>query len=122
LFLNDNLALSGQLTFQRPVLILLDRNFDLATPLHHTWTYQALLHDLFDLKSNKIEIEIEKTNTLGTSKTSESKKYVLLNSDKFWKQQKGNSFPVVAESIAEELDKYKQYENELKNLKDTIVN
>ncbi len=122
MFLNDNLALSGQLTFQRPVLILLDRNFDLATPLHHTWTYQALLHDLFDLKSNKIEIEIEKTNTLGTSKTSESKKYVLLNSDKFWKQQKGNSFPVVAESIAEELDKYKQYENELKNLKDTIVN
>ena len=31
---------------QRPLLILLDRNMDLATPLHHTWTYQALAHDV----------------------------------------------------------------------------
>ena len=44
-----------------------------------------------------------------------------LNTDKFWKQQKGNTFPVVAESIQEEIEKYKQYENELKSLKDTIV-
>jgi len=26
--------------------VILDRNFDLATPLHHTWTYQALVHDV----------------------------------------------------------------------------
>lgn len=26
--------------------MILDRNFDLATPLHHTWTYQALVHDV----------------------------------------------------------------------------
>lgn len=31
---------------QRPLLVLLDRNLDLATPLHHTWTYQALAHDV----------------------------------------------------------------------------
>ena len=31
---------------QRPLLVLLDRNMDLATPLHHTWTYQALSHDV----------------------------------------------------------------------------
>ena len=34
-------------SFQRPVLIILDRNNDLCTPLHHTWTYQALCHDVF---------------------------------------------------------------------------
>ena len=33
-------------SFNRPLLIILDRHIDLATPLHHTWTYQALAHDL----------------------------------------------------------------------------
>ena len=35
-----------QIGLQRPLLALLDRNLDLATPLHHTWTYQALAHDV----------------------------------------------------------------------------
>ena len=99
--MNETISQSGQLSFQRPLLILLDRNFDLATPLHHTWTYQALMHDLLDFKLNRIEIE--KTSA-GTSR--ESKTYDLLNTDKFWKQQKGNTFPVVAESIQEEIEKY----------------
>lgn len=33
--------------FQRPLLILLDRSMDLATPLHHEMTYQSLVHDIF---------------------------------------------------------------------------
>jgi len=33
-------------SFQRPLLVILDRNMDLATPFHHTWTYQALVHDV----------------------------------------------------------------------------
>lgn len=119
LFLNETISQSGQLSFQRPLLILLDRNFDLATPLHHTWTYQALMHDLLDLKLNRIEIE-KSTNQAGAS-SRESKTYDLSNADKFWKLQKGNTFPLVAESIQEEIEKYKQYENELKSLKDTLV-
>ena len=39
-------SLNFLLSFQRPVLIILDRNVDLCTPLHHTWTYQALCHDV----------------------------------------------------------------------------
>ncbi len=31
---------------QRPLLIVIDRNMDLATPLHHPWTYQSLVLDL----------------------------------------------------------------------------
>jgi len=117
LFLSDAISHSGQLSFQRPALILIDRSFDLATPLHHTWTYQALMHDLYDLKLNKVEIG---ASSSAAAAPTPKKSYILLNSDKFWKQQKGNTFPVVAESIAEELEKYKQYENELKSLKDTI--
>lgn len=119
LFLNDTVSHGGQLSFQRPLLILLDRSFDLATPLHHTWTYQALMHDLYDMKLNKVEITSTSSSASGSTQV-QKKPYLLLNTDKFWKQQKGNTFPVVAESIAEELEKYKQYENELKSLKNTI--
>ena len=117
LFMTDSIGQSGQLNFQRPLLILLDRNFDLATPLHHTWTYQALMHDVFDFKLNRVEVDSSST----PANALKSKTYDLLNSDKFWKAQKGNPFPVVAESIQEELEKYKQYDEEIKNLKDTIV-
>lgn len=85
--------------------------------MHHTWTYQALLHDVFDLKLNRIDIPKAASVQAPGGKTT----YDLLNTDKFWKQQKGNPFPVVAESIQEELDKYKQYDEEIKSLKDTIV-
>lgn len=67
------------------------------------------------MKLNKVEIA-------SGSSASAKKSYILVNSDKFWKQQKGSTFPVVAESIAEELEKYKQYETQLKSLKDTLVN
>ena len=123
LFLSDTLTHSGQLSFQRPMLIILDRNFDLATPLHHTWTYQALIHDVFNLNLNKVEIEKVPASNPSNASTSknENKKYDLSNKDQLWKLQKGNPFPVVAESIQEELEKYKQYDGEIKNLKETYV-
>ena len=37
---------TGRYSFHRPVLVLVDRAMDMATPLHHTWTYQALAHDV----------------------------------------------------------------------------
>jgi hypothetical protein len=55
---------SGNFNFQRPLLIVLDRNVDMATPLHHTWTYQALAHDLLNLNLNRVIIE-ESTPTGG---------------------------------------------------------
>lgn len=123
LFLNDNMSHPGQLSFQRPLLILLDRNFDLATPLHHTWTYQALIHDVFDLKLNRVDLETSNQSTGSTSPSiaTQRKTYDLLNTDKLWKQQKGNPFPIVAESIQSELEKFKQYDGQIKNLKDSIV-
>ncbi len=45
LFSGDNMPMA-QLSFNRPLLVILDRDVDLATPLHHTWTYQALAHDV----------------------------------------------------------------------------
>ena len=40
------LLLSVVCSMHRPLLVILDRGIDLATPMHHTWTYQALAHDI----------------------------------------------------------------------------
>ncbi|CAM4866718.1 unnamed protein product [Rotaria socialis] len=107
------------LSFQRPVLVILDRSIDLASLLHHTWTYQALAHDILDFKSNRVEIEeVNESIVLNDGQhPTKRRSYDLMPTDKFWKQQKGNPFPIVAESIQEELERYRQSEEEVKRLK-----
>ena len=118
-FTSDSIQ-AGQFSFQRPLLVLLDRNLDLATMLHHTWTYQALSHDVLDLKLNRVEIE-ESTEVRspggGTRPTKKKKSYDLNPTDTFWEMQKGNPFPTVAEAVQEELDAYRAKEDDVKRLK-----
>lgn len=108
------------LTFHRPLLVVLDRNLDMATPLHHTWTYQALAHDVLDLKLNQVRIDDSNDKSLIASsrpKKSNVKTYDLNPSDKFWQQHKGSPFPQVAEAVQEELEAYRSSEEEVKRLK-----
>lgn len=91
----------------RPVLVLLDRNVDLVPMLSHSWTYQSLVHDVLNMKLNRITIEapIDENNPAkGTSK----KSYDLNASDFFWAKNAGVPFPQVAEDIDAELTKYKE--------------
>ncbi|GJQ86624.1 Slh [Trypoxylus dichotomus] len=110
-------AQTGNFNFQRPLLIVLDRNIDMATPLHHTWTYQALTHDVLDLTLNRVVVE-EQTIVGGTK--SKTKPYELDSKDKFWVTHKGSPFPTVAEAIQEELEQYRSSEEEVKKLKSSM--
>jgi hypothetical protein len=47
----------------RPLLLIFDRNSDLATPVIHTSTYQSLIDDLLDHKLNRVNIELAKGPT-----------------------------------------------------------
>lgn len=106
---------------QRPMLIVLDRNMDMATPLHHTWTYQALAHDVLNLKLNQIKIEDGSIAASGARpKRPSVKTYDLNVSDKFWQQHKGSPFPQVAEAVQEELESYRAQEDEVKRLKSAM--
>ncbi|XP_077992869.1 sec1 family domain-containing protein 1-like [Glandiceps talaboti] len=123
LFTTDSIQ-SGQVSFQRPLLVILDRNMDLATPLHHTWTYQALAHDVLDLKLNQVVIE-ETTETHSASPSGarpkkKTKTYDLNPKDKFWGQHKGSPFPMVAEAVQSELESYRASEDEVKRLKSAM--
>jgi len=49
------LVISSLLT---SVLVILDRNVDLIPMLSHSWTYQALVHDVLDMKLNRVTVEV----------------------------------------------------------------
>lgn len=40
------------------VLIIVDRDIDLASMLSHSWTYQALVHDVLDMKLNRVTLSV----------------------------------------------------------------
>lgn len=108
---------AGSFSFQRPLLVILDRNIDMATPLHHTWTYQALAHDVLDLSLNRIILEDDEISG-GTRR--KSKPCDLDKNDKFWSSHKGSPFPIVAEAIQDELESYRSSEEEIKKLKSSM--
>ncbi|KAL8444229.1 hypothetical protein Emag_005630 [Eimeria magna] len=51
----------------RPLLILLDREFDLLTMLQHTWLYGALMHDLLKLRLNRVTVPSSASDRSGSS-------------------------------------------------------
>lgn len=86
--------------------------------LHHTWTYQALTHDVFNLQLNRVEVEeTVEAKSPGGAPMKKKKSYDLNPTDRFWQAQKGSPFPMVAEAVQEELDSYRAQEDEVKKLK-----
>ncbi|XP_014208527.1 protein sly1 homolog isoform X2 [Copidosoma floridanum] len=111
---------SNHFSFQRPLLIVLDRSVDMATALHHTWTYQALAHDVLELSLNRLVVEESAGKSAAGGARSKTRACELDATDKFWLNHKGSPFPRVAEAIQEELEQYRTFEQEVKKLKTTM--
>ncbi|KAI1748073.1 snare docking complex subunit [Xylaria castorea] len=104
---NSRPASSAGTPASRPVLIILDRNVDLNPMLSHSWTYQSLVHDVLNMKLNRITIETpvdEDNPAKGVTK----KAYDLTSADFFWEKNAAVPFPQVAEDIDAELSRYKE--------------
>ncbi|KAI0102826.1 snare docking complex subunit [Nemania sp. FL0031] len=104
---NSKPASSAGTPASRPVLIILDRNVDLNPMLSHSWTYQSLVHDVLNMKLNRITIETpvdEENPAKGVTK----KAYDLTSADFFWEKNAALPFPQVAEDIDAELTRYKE--------------
>jgi hypothetical protein len=86
-------------TLQRPLMLLLDRNFDVSTLLRHTSTYNALVHDILGLHLNRVTI-----NRAGQ----DAKTYDIDVKDFFWQQNASLPFPTVAENVDISLNSYKE--------------
>ena len=100
---------TGRYSFHRPVLVLVDRAVDMSTPLHHTWTYQALAHDVLPYNQNRV--------TVSGGEMKKDKVYKLDQKNNFWMDYKGSPFPQVAEAIQEALEQIKGKEEEIKSMK-----
>ena len=66
--------------------MILDRQVDLATPLHHTWTYQALAHDVLQYSLNRVSITEPDQGAGARRKT---RVCDLDSKDQFWMNHKG---------------------------------
>lgn len=110
--LRDNITLfqraalgARALSFRRPLLLLLDRDFDLPAMLHHAWTYHALIHDCLDLRGNTLHSNVPPQ--AGTTELVE-KSYLLDGEiDDFWHKHASSPFPVVAEAVEASLSSYR---------------
>ncbi|VDP76459.1 unnamed protein product [Echinostoma caproni] len=124
--------------FQRPLLVLLDRNLDLATPLHHEMSYQSLVHDIFNIRLNRVQVDLELAKETPTTEGQESgdiqtrttpakkksgklEQYDLsTNTDRLWREFKGAAFSDVAEAIREEVTTLRSYEKRMGELRSAM--
>ncbi|KAK8809547.1 hypothetical protein WA158_000490 [Blastocystis sp. Blastoise] len=71
---------------RNPLLILIDRDIDIAQPLHHTANYQSLMNDVCVTNYNRV--------TIPATETSGALSYYLdKTSDTFWRDYSGKIFP-----------------------------
>lgn len=96
--LGPSLMSVDDMGLQRPLVLILDRTFDLATPLRHSSSYAGLIVDVFGLEHNRCVYMDEK---------SEKKAFTVDTLDEIWEQNAARPFPQVAEAVDEALKKYK---------------
>ncbi|KAI3405453.2 SLY1 [Candida oxycetoniae] len=114
---------NGSSLSQRPVIILLDRNFDLASMFAHSWIYQCMVSDVFQLKRNTIKLIKSGKNegggggggNEGSGETPVIKNYDIDPRDFFWNKYSQLPFPDVVENADLELNLYKQDAKEITN-------
>ncbi|ACO61084.1 predicted protein [Micromonas commoda] len=109
MFSDDGYAGAGSLSLgsreERPILCIFERNFDLAAALQHAWTYAPLVHDVLDMRLNRVDI------TQGSSALDAAagkKSYDLEDNDPFWRANADSQFPKVAEEVEAQLAAYKK--------------
>lgn len=96
-------SLDGGAT-SRPLLCIVDRDVDLATMLNHTWTYQAMAHDVLGMKLNRLTVNVDSS---GDAKA-QNKSYDVDESDSFWTTHAGAPFPNVAEAVHVAIEQFEK--------------
>ncbi|VEU22546.1 DEKNAAC103459 [Brettanomyces naardenensis] len=86
-----------------PLLLILDRKNDPITPLLFPWTYQSMIHEVFGIKNNTVDLS-------ALPNVSEELKTVVLNEtqDQFYHDSMYLNFGELSESLKRFIDKYRE--------------
>ncbi|SCU96778.1 LAFA_0G08064g1_1 [Lachancea sp. 'fantastica'] len=95
-------------SLERFVLVILDRNIDLASMFAHSWIYQSLVFDVFKLARNTITIPTKTKEGLEIEK-----KMDLDPKDFFWSANAHLPFPDAVENVEAALAAYKAEAEEI---------
>lgn len=94
-------------TWNRPVLILLDRNVDLSVMVAHSWSYQGLIHDLLKYKLNRVTLEVIEEDKKSGEKRKVVRSYDLDSTETFFASRCSSPFSKVAVEIQQAVDEVK---------------
>ena len=100
-------------TINRPLLLIVDRSVDISIMMHHPWTYQSLLFDVFTNSMNKIAVPTANPQISELDK----------NKDQFWEQQAFLEFDAVLQNLDKQFNEWKTtYDNIGNNLMQAFEN
>lgn len=102
-------------SLSRPLLVVLDRNADLITPVQHCSTYQALIDDLLQHNANRVEFQVVQDPDASRPKTVNKKFDLDPDKDPFYKDHKFLPFPEAIESNGSELQDVTAREQEIRS-------
>jgi len=107
----------------RPVLVIMDRNMDLITPVQHASTYQALVDDVLDHKANRVEFNVKQDGNATSAQTRGGRAPPVVRKkldidpdmDPFYSRHKFNPFPEAIESNGAELQEVSAREQQIRS-------
>eukprot|EP00934_Nitzschia_sp_Nitz4_P005717 Nitzschia sp. Nitz4//scaffold62_size106224//48844//50880//NITZ4_004357-RA/size106224-augustus-gene-0.92-mRNA-1//1//CDS//3329555859//5707//frame0 len=106
--------LRNKSSLHRPLLVILDRNADLVTPIQHTSTYQALIDDMLQHTANRVEFDV--ANESGGRQKPVHKKFDLdPDQDPFYAKHKFHPFPEAIESNGVDLQEVTAKEQSIRS-------
>ena len=121
--ITEQSAIRNVSNLSRPLLVIMDRNSDLITPLQHTSTYQALVDDVLQHSSNRVSFVIQDKNTDGKTSIGQNKTYDLdADTDPFYSKYKFSPFPEAIEMNGSELAEVTRKEKDLRSKTTTSTN
>ncbi|CEG47256.1 sec1 family transporter sly1 [Plasmopara halstedii] len=103
--------------FQRPLLIIMDRNEDIASGLHHPSTYQALVDDILSIQMNRVKVSVKSVSgdDGGNAGRTTERTYDLdVTGDKFFERHAGSLFPDAIDANEEEMKQVTRKEEQIR--------
>ncbi len=81
---------------RRPIVIIVDRNIDYTVCLEHQWTYRTMVHDLFNMRLNRVKVP---------QKDKKDSEFEIDFDDEFWIKNSSSPFQNVAQNVPQALEK-----------------